>query len=323
MPRRALFAVLLAAALASGSAILAFASGPDGPRVSTPDPETIDPERFSERPADMAYGAYQRGYYLTALNLATPLALQGDAAAQTLIAEIYSRGLGVRQDLVKAMEWYGKAAERDVPEAQFELAMLLLDGGDEFGDPERAYALMQQAADAGNPMAQFNFAQMVNSRRPTREGMETAVAYFEKAALAGLADAQYAMAQAYREGVGGKPVDLAAARRWLQLAARQNHDTAQIELGTWLVEGVGGERDLEAGFAWLRQAAAAGNPAAQNRVAKLYRAGVGVEPDTIEAAAWYLRARRAGLTDPVMEDQLQGLTDEQLAEAGQRAGTLR
>lgn len=319
---RILPTLLLAAALAlSARPGTAFAQ--DGDRVSAPDAGTVDPGRFSERPTDMAYGAYQRGYYLTALNLATPLALQGNAAAQTLIAEIYSRGLGVRQDIVKAMEWYGEAAEQEVPEAQFELAMLLMDGGEEFGDPDRAFALLRKAADAGNRMAQFNFAQMVMNRQPTQEGVEMAVAYFEKAALAGLSDAQYAMAQAYREGAGGRPADLAAARRWLNLAARQNHDTAQVELGTWLVEGTGGERDQQAGFAWLKQAATAGNPAAQNRLAKLYRAGVGVEPDMVEAAAWYLRARRAGLVDPVMEDQLQGLTEEELAKAGERAGALR
>ena len=319
---RSLSASILATALAAGAPIGA-AIAQDGGRVSTPDAGSIDPGRFSLRPSDMPYGAYQRGYYLTALNLATPLALQGDASAQTLIAEIYSRGLGVPQDLVKAMEWYGKAADQNVPEAQFELAMLLLDGGEEIGDPDRAFDLLKRAADSGNRMAQFNYAQMVVSRQPTRAGMETAVEYFERAALAGLADAQYAMAQAFREGAGGKAVDLAAARRWLQLAARQNYDTAQLELGTWLVEGVGGEPDPEAGFGWLMRAASGGNPAAQNRVAKLYRAGIGVEPDTVEAAAWYLRARQAGLTDTIMEDQLQGLTEEELADARERAKTLR
>jgi TPR repeat protein len=70
------------------------------------------------------------------------------------------------------------------------------------------------------------------------------------------------------------------------------------------------------------RAASAGNPAAQNRVAKLYRAGIGVEPDRVEASAWYLRARRAGLVDPLMEDQLDGLTEEELDEARKRAGVL-
>jgi len=89
-----------------------------------------------------------------------------------------------------------------------------------------------------------------------------------------------------------------------------------------LVEGGGGPGEEKEGFSWLMRAAHAGNPAAQNRVAKLYRAGIGVEPDRVEAAAWYLRARRAGLTDPVMEDQLDGLTDAEMAEARKRAGAL-
>lgn len=289
-------------------------------RPPPPSVEAVDPSRFSGRPADAAYGAYQRGYYLTALELATPLALDGNAAAQTLVAEIYSRGLGVPRDVAKAVEWYEKAAAQKVPEAIFQLAMILLDGGEQFGDPDRAYELMREAADAGNRMAQFNYAQMVIEREPSR--MARAVEYYERAAKQGLADAQYAMAQVYEFGVGGRKPDPAEARRWLEEAAQQNFETAQIELATKLIEGVGGERDLEAGFGWMMRAASAGNPAAQNRLAKLYRGGLGVEPDSIEAAAWYLRARRAGLVDDVMEDHLAGLTDKQLKEAATRAASL-
>ena len=288
-----------------------------------PDPGTVDPGRFSGRPADSAYGAYQRGYYLTALELATPLALDGDAAAQTLVAEIYSRGLGVRRDLVTAIEWYEKAAERKVPEAQFQLAMLLVSGIEEFADEDRAFRLLREAADAGNRMAQFNYAQMLAHREPGRAGVEKALVYYERAAEAGVPDAQYAMAQAYFYGAGGRPLDAARAHEWLELAAQQNFDTAQIELGSMLVEGLGVERDAEAGFGWLERAATAGNAAAQNRLAKLYRAGIGVEPDTIAAAGWYMRARRQGLVDPSMEDHLQGLTDDELVKAAERAASLR
>src|SRR6185437_6412426 len=47
---------------------------------------------------DDAYGAYQRGLYLTALALALPRAQNNDPAAQTLIGEIYNNGLGVAED---------------------------------------------------------------------------------------------------------------------------------------------------------------------------------------------------------------------------------
>lgn len=287
-----------------------------------PDASTVKRSRFADRPSDDAYGAFQRGYYLTALNLATPLALEGDAAAQTLIGEIYSRGLGVRRDLGMAIEWYGKAAEQKTPEAMFQLAMVLHDGGEAFGDRTRAAVLLEEAADAGHSLAQFNFAQMLVDRDASLPGQERAAAYYEKAASAGLADAQYAMAEIYRQGFAGRLPDPVEGRRWLALAAAQNHDTAQIELGTMMVEGEGGARDEKAGFAWLMRAAAAGNAAAQNRVAKLYRAGIGVEPDRVVSAAWYLRARKAGLSDPVMEDQLDGLTDEELEEARKQADAL-
>lgn len=302
----------------------AAAQQPDGGRVTSPGPETIDPGRFfGTRPADVAYGAYQRGYYLTAVRLATPLALEGDPAAQTLIAEIYSRGLGVKPDLATAVEWYEKAAEQKVPEAIFQLAMIMLDGGEQFGDAERAYRLMQEAADTGHRLAQFNFAQMVLSREPGREGVERAVSYFRRAAEAGLADAQYAMAQVYLANAGGIAVDQAEARRWLEKAAAQGYDTAQVDLGTMLVERGGTAQAQAEGFGWLMRAARAGNPAAQNRVAKLYRAGVGVEADRVQSAIWYLRARRAGLVDPLMEDQLDGLTEEELRLATLDAGRLR
>jgi TPR repeat protein len=260
---------------------------------------------------------------MTALNLAMPRAEAGDAAAQTLVAEILSRGLGVKRDEAQAAKWYQLAAEQGVPEAQFQYALMLIDGRYVDKDPQGAYALMQAAAEAGNRLAQFNFAQLVIQREPGASGMARAVTYYQRAAEAGLADAQYAMSQVYANGAGGKKKDETEARRWLVLAARQNFDTAQLDLATWLIEGRGGPRDLEAGFGWMKRAADGGNVAAQNRLAKLYMGGIGTEPNATDAAAWYFLARRRGLTDPEMEDFLRGLTDEELKKALERANRLR
>ncbi|TKT75382.1 tetratricopeptide repeat protein [Aquamicrobium sp. LC103] len=320
---KALSIAMLAFVLTGIAPAIPTALAADGDRVSTPETEGIDPDRFGGRKGDDAYGAFQRGLYLTALHFATPRAEAGDAAAQTLIAEIYSRGLGVRRDDAKAAEWYGKAAEQGVMEAQFQYSMLLYDGRGIQRDTDRAYGMMEAAADAGHRLAQFNFAQLVTAREPTAQGMAKAVRYYERAAQAGVPEAQYAMAQVYEQGVGGKPVDMAQARDWLLKAARQNFDTAQLDLGTWLVEGVGGDADHKTGFGWLMRAAAGGNVAAQNRLAKLYRAGVGTDADQVAAAAWYMIARHAGLVDPVMEDYLAGLSEEQTQQATERVDRLR
>lgn len=314
----AALAALTMLALATAPATAQEASDAAEPTI-----RNVDPDRFGAEVPDAAYGAYQRGFYLTAFNLAMPRAEAGDAAAQTLVAEILARGLGVRRDEKQAAQWYSKAAEQGVVEAKFRLAMMLIQSDDVEPDPERAYELMEQAADAGNPRAQFNFAQMVVERDQSLFGMERAMSYYELAAEAGIPDAQYALALAYANGVGGKPLDMEEARRWMTLAAMRNFDTAQVDLGTWLIEGRFGEADPETGFAWLLRAARGGNVAARNRVAKLYMAGIGVAPDAIEAATWYLRARRAGLDDPVMEDHLAGLTEEQRNEAAERAERLR
>jgi TPR repeat protein len=320
----ALLAMVCAAA-AAGSARARAADNPSlqGRLDSKAPAVTIDPSRFGAPQPDMAYGAYQRGLYLTALHLALPRAKAGDPAAETLAAEIYARGLGVPRNPDKAKELYGKAAAQGVPEAEFRYALILMGDKPPGQAPDDAFRFMKEAADAGHTMAQFNYAQMVSARNPGSEGLARAFVYYERAARSGLADAQYAMSQAYANGVGGMQKDDAKAREWLLLAARQNYDTAELDLGTWLVEGRGGPKDVKAGFDWLKIAAERGNVAAQNRLAKLYLNGIGTEADKIEAAAWYIRARRAGLSDPDMDIFFSGLSPDDQKKAIERANRLK
>lgn len=295
---------------------------PQPATMTPPSADTVNPDRFGAKQPDAAYGAFQRGLYKTAYNLAMERAKNGDPAAETLVAEILSRGLGVPLNPAEAVKWYGLAAEQDVPEAQFQYALMLLDGRYVKKDEKGAFALMQASAEAGNRLAQFNFAQLLVQQDPGDDGLVKAAVYYERAAATGLADAQYAMAQLYANGAGGKPHDDAQARILLTQAARQNYDTAQIDLAAWMIEGRGGERDLKSGFAWMRRAAQGGNVAAQNRLAKLYMGGIGTAPDLILAGAWYIVARRAGLIDPQMDDFLQGLDDDQTKQALQKANRL-
>lgn len=291
--------------------------------ATTTEPATkIDPARFGGKAPDAAYGAYQRGLYKTAYNLALERAKQGDAPAQTLVAEILARGLGMPANAAEAAKWYQRAAEQGVPEAQFQYALILIDGRQVKKDEKKAQVLLQAAAEAGNPLAQFNLAQLLLEQDPGDAGLTRAVAYYQKAAETGLADAQYAMAQIYANGAGGKTKDDTEARKLLVLAAQQNYDTAQLDLGQWLIDGRGGKRDLKSGFNWTKRAAEGGNVAAQNRLAKLYEGGIGVDGDLVTAAAWFIVARRAGLADPQMDDFMQGLDEEQTKQALQKANRL-
>ena len=259
-------------------------------------------EKTTANKPDLAYGAFQRGLYLTAFKHALPRAKLGDPAAQTLIAELYEKGLGIKHDPREAANWYKFAAQGGSREAQFSYALKLLEGKYVKKDKKQARALMKKSADAGHSVAQFNYGQIIVDERPTSRGFEIALGYYEKAAAKGVADAYFAIAQIHARGVGALGPDEKKARIFLIKAARNGVDNAQIELAIWLANGRGGEKDLKAALAWFKIAANSGNVIAQNRLARMLALGLGGEVQPKEAAKWYVLARRRGHKDAMLND---------------------
>jgi len=71
------------------------------------------------------YVLFDRSDYATALQSLLPKAKAGDPTAQTYVAEIYEKGLGLPgPDYAKAASWYGKAAEQGYSPAQTSLGSL-------------------------------------------------------------------------------------------------------------------------------------------------------------------------------------------------------
>ena len=102
---------------------------PAGKPVATDIPPALAPVSASARDPDLAFGAFQRGYYLTALQIATQRVNEkGDVKSMTLLGELYANGFGVARDDNKAVEWYRMAADRGDREAMFALAMFRLAG---------------------------------------------------------------------------------------------------------------------------------------------------------------------------------------------------
>ena len=201
-------------------------------------PGQADEPAISLKPAnakpDLAFGAFQRGYYLSAFNYALPRAEKGDAAAQTLIGELYEKGLGIRRDPKEATSWYKLAAESGSSDAQFSYALKLLEGKYVARDEDTARDLMKRSADAGHAIAQFNYAQMLVDERPTSRGFEIALGYFDGAAQRGVAEAYFSMAQIYSSGYGTTGADEKKARQLMLKAAKNSVTNAQIELAIWM-----------------------------------------------------------------------------------------
>jgi uncharacterized protein len=271
---------------------------------------------------DSAFGAFQRGYYLTAMELALPRAQLGDPAAQTLLAELFAGGLGVPRSMDDAAFWYEQAAKGGDAAAQFKFGVMLLEGRYVKADRARAEELMKQAADAGNAFAQFNHAQILVSAKPGDAGVLEALPYFEQAAEKGVPDAQYALAQIYANTAGIPDDKRARAREWMEKAARSGFDTAQLDYAIWLIDGIGGAKDYDSGFRWMQVAANGGNVVAQNRMAVLHINAIGTKGDPVEAGKWYILSRRAGYNDRALDDFYQGLTDDEKRRAIEAANAF-
>jgi len=284
------------------------------------DAKAISAEIFGpRRKIDLAFGAFQRGYYLTALSLALDRAAKNDdAAAQTLIATIYANGLGVVQNMALASSWYAIAAKNGDVNATFQLALLYENGRGVPKDRKRGAELFAQAAKMGSPEAKYNLALLHVEGIYATPSYSEAARLMKEAAGAGLAEAHYDYGVMLSEGAGVVP-DAKAGANEIRTAAQMGLSEAQVEYATILYLGKGVPQNLSRAVYWYRRAANAGNPVAQNRLAKLIAAGEGAKLDLQTAAMWRALARRQGLVDPQLDRLLVSIAPQDQAKADQRA----
>lgn len=83
--------------------------------------------------------AFEGGDYTKAFNLLKPIAEQGDAEAQCIIANMYHLGLGLERSGLEAIKWYTRAALAGYGVASNNLAEIFRAGSCGVG-PDRAEA---------------------------------------------------------------------------------------------------------------------------------------------------------------------------------------
>jgi TPR repeat protein len=74
--------------------------------------------------------AFNSQDYTEAFSLLKPLAEQGNAEAQCVIASMYHLGLGVKMSIKEAIQWYIKSADRGYSVASNNLAGIYLCGAE-------------------------------------------------------------------------------------------------------------------------------------------------------------------------------------------------
>jgi TPR repeat protein len=280
---------------------------------------TAAPATAGGNAPDLAFGAFQRGHYITALGLATQRAVdRKDPKSMTLVGELYANGLGVPQNDKKAAEWYQLAAGRGDPSAMFALAMFDLQGRAGPRDRQKSAKLLADAAKLGHPIAAYDLALLYIEGQLFPQDFAHAAELLRVAANAGNPQAQYALGTLYKEG-RGVPKDTREAVRLFSLAALADEADAEVEYGIALFNGDGVDRNQQLAMAYFRKAALSGNPIAQDRLATILANGLGVKADPVEAAKWRLISKAAGETDLALDEFVNKLDPKTRAQAEDEA----
>jgi len=253
------------------------------------------------------------------------LAIQNDPQAQAWLANNYADGTeGVPKNPEKALYWDQKAAEQNVPVAQYNMGVRYENGdlvdknlqmainwyevcaNNGFGkwqseaqaslglryyegngvppDPLKAYEWITKSALQGNAPSIFFLSDWHLSKQ-NKQDQHIGLAMLETSASKGLPQAQFRLALYYSDGKLVQP-DYPSAVAWSRKASEQGYARAQFLLGNFLLEGRGTNKDEKQGAMFCIKAAEQGDFEAEAFVAKLYTEGRGVPIDLDLAKKW-------------------------------------
>ncbi len=148
-------------------------------------------------------------------------AAAGDPNAEFEVALRLVEGRGVAKDPHAAAQWFEQAAVRDLPIAQYRLAALYEKGVGVARDLQLAMSWYAKAATAGNARAMHNLAVMnAEAAAAGKPDYAEAAQWFRKAGQLGIRDSQFNLGILYARGMG-VPQDLIQSWLWFSLAAQQ------------------------------------------------------------------------------------------------------
>ena len=158
-----------------------------------------------------------------------PRAERGEAEAEKLLGDIYSKGLGADQSYKEAAPWYRRAADQGHAGAQFAMGELCEAGQGVPQELSEAARWFHLAAEQNHVAAQYNLAVLYATGRGVTQDMAQALTWYRRAAGQGDALAQFNLGMRYFEGKG-VAADPVEAYQWLTLAAAQKIPDAEMAL---------------------------------------------------------------------------------------------
>ncbi len=317
---------------------LAFAAvGSSAPAAVSLGTETpvAPPTASGDSPAKAALDAFREGRHAAAVDLARPLADQGNADALFLLAFAAETGRGLTASRADALEYYKKSAAAGHKEAVYRRALILLNSGDEkerqqgrealesaaATDPANAGRILGEAwlrgllsenpdfdktaqwwktaSDAGDTPSILLLARLHEGAFgfEDKADVKTALDLYRKAAGLGDENAFVPLGSRLLNGPEEHRNEK-EGREWLDKAIEKNIATAYLALGDF-EENV--KNDTKAALAQYQKGAEAGQPDCMLRLAAFHFAGRETEQDEAKGREWLAKAAEAGSPLAAME----------------------
>ena len=296
--------------------------------VSLPSDNSASVPAAADGPAKEAMDAFQAGRHAKAVELAKPLADQGNAEALYLMGFACESGRGIEASKDKALDYYRKAAAAKHKDAAYRLSFILLASEKEeerdqarealenaakedpavagrilgeaylrgrltpTADPDKAIFWWKRAADAGDIPSLLLMGRFYEGQFgfPELKDLKEALASYAKAAGLGDAGAMAALGSRLLSG-DEKIRDEKKGREWLKKAIDAKEYSGYLALGDF-EENI--KKDLKAALAEYERGKDSGQMDCILRTADFYLEGKGVEKDTARGNALLQKAAEAG-----------------------------
>lgn len=185
------------------------------------------------------------------------LADGGDTDAQYHAGELYLFGSSaIPKDPPKGCAYQEKASAKRA-DAMHLVGLCYQSGAFGTVDKAKAERAFLRASEMGFAKSKCTLGQMLMADQPTRN---RGLSLCKEAANAGDVDAQMAVGNAYFSGAAGTKPDHAQARKWYDMAAKQNSAQANRRLGEMYANGDGGKKDTKKALEHWTRAEKAGDP---------------------------------------------------------------
>jgi len=234
---------------------------------------------------------------------------QGNRMANIMLAECYANGIGVKENMRLASDYYcydgsdlGKSIhalyERKErmqdPDAWDEDELDMEDAFKSLRKELKAYdriltavyigwskeklkQTLENNKAPGRAVAMYELAECYEYGWGTKQDHAQAFDLYTSAARLDLRKAMYALGRCYETGIG-TDVDLQAAFAQYEKSAKQGYSTSMRAMWRCCEEGIGTEPDPQAAWRWLEAACDAGDTQAMRMLAQRYLDGTALSP---------------------------------------------